>query len=108
MEAEKPKEVKEPEKIKELKPKTPRTKFDDITGNKYNRFTVIELAKHDATKGIYWWRLRCECGKERVLRRSSFVYGGTKSCGCLLREARNESQKARRARTGDFYNERIY
>ena len=100
-------ESKELKELKELKPKTPRTKFDDITGNKYNRFTVIELAKHDTVKGVYWWRLRCECGKERVLSRSSFVYGGTKSCGCLMRETRKESQKIRNARR-DFYDEKIY
>lgn len=77
-------------------------RFDDITGKTYNRFTVVELARHDTENGVYYWKLKCECGKECVLPKSSFVYGSTKSCGCLLRERREKSRATRRARTPQF------
>lgn len=58
----------------------------DITGNVYNRFTVIGFVKKD--KSASYWRVRCQCGKEKVLRKADFVYGATKSCGCLKEEIR--------------------
>jgi len=56
----------------------------DITGNVYHRFTVLGFVKKD--KSASYWRLRCACGKEKVLRKTDFVYGATKSCGCLRDE----------------------
>jgi len=61
-------------------------KFQDLTGQKFNRLTVIECVgknKH----GQKMWLCRCECGVERVFGGSSVSSGNSKSCGCLQREA---------------------
>ena len=58
----------------------------DVTGQRFNRFVVLEFVRKD--KNSNWWRVRCDCGKEKVLRKCDFVYGATKSCGCLRAEER--------------------
>lgn len=59
-----------------------RGKFQDITGNTYNKLTVISLnsKKHPAK-----WNCICECGNHCVVIGSSLKNGGTKSCGCLYK-----------------------
>lgn len=62
-------------------------------GQVFGRLTVLEEApaptEYTTYKGL-WYRCRCQCGNEAVVRRVSLVGGGTKSCGCLRREhARN-------------------
>lgn len=62
-------------------------------GQVFGRLTVLEEApaptEYTTYKGL-WYRCRCQCGNEAVVRRSSLVDGYTKSCGCLRREhARN-------------------
>jgi hypothetical protein len=69
-------------------------RFIDLTGQIFNRLTVLSVAgknKH----GQYLWKLRCECGKELVAVNFAFVHGHTKSCGCLGSEttiARNKKR----------------
>lgn len=56
----------------------------DMTGQKYNRLTVIE---RDYTKtGIAYWRCICECGKTKVVRGDHLRQGRVKSCGCYQKE----------------------
>lgn len=45
--------------------------------------TVLEPAPNGENFQAYWL-CRCECGNEKVIRGSSFIGGGTKSCGCLV------------------------
>ena len=51
-------------------------------GKKYNKLTVLEL---DHTDKHYhkFFKCRCDCGKEVVLRSDKIDSGKTKSCGCL-------------------------
>ena len=64
-------------------------KFVDIIGNKYNRLTVIEYS-HTAKSGKTYWKCKCDCGNEVVLRKDVFTHLGnsnqTLSCGCLKKE----------------------
>lgn len=68
----------------------------DLTGQKFGKLTVVRLDhkeqkyKKNGTKDgfEYYWLCRCECGKEKVLRKLDFKYGNTKSCGCLRKEKR--------------------
>lgn len=59
----------------------------DITGNEYGRLLVIGFDHIGARRRSYW-KCRCECGKEIVLRKDSFAYkySRQKSCGCWHRE----------------------
>lgn len=61
-------------------------KFEDLTGQKFGKLTVIERAEDyvfpNGTKRIQWL-CKCDCGNERKAI-SKFLKNGTiKSCGCL-------------------------
>ena len=58
-------------------------------GQVFGRLTVLEEAPAPTEYTTYtglWYRCRCQCGNEAVVRRASLVGGRTKSCGCLQRE----------------------
>lgn len=57
----------------------------DITGKKYNKLTAIKF-DHIGKEGGAWWLFKCDCGTEKVIRASSVVSGGTRSCGCTFKE----------------------
>jgi len=57
----------------------------DLTGHKYGRLTVLEMAPRVKGKGVEWV-CRCDCGKEAVVLSNSLRRGNTKSCGCLFTE----------------------
>lgn len=66
-------------------------KIIDLTGQQFGKLTVIERVhridptiKHPAT----FWKCRCECGNEAVVRGGHLVSGHTKSCGCFGSEVR--------------------
>lgn len=49
-----------------------------------NRLTTIGLVYK--SNGHEYWRFRCECGEEKIIRLEHVTKGRTKSCGCLRRE----------------------
>lgn len=61
----------------------------DLTGNRFCRLTVIEKAGINSSRGATWL-CKCECGSYVTVDGSNLKSGRTKSCGCLLRERRNE------------------
>ena len=71
-------------------------------GQVFGRLTVLEEApaptEYITYKGL-WYRCRCQCGNETVVRRSSLVRGDTRSCGCLRRENSSGVAKDKRARS---------
>lgn len=58
----------------------------DATGMKFGRLTVIGFS-HVARKRAFWI-CSCECGNTVVVAGSHLRSGHTRSCGCLLKEAR--------------------
>lgn len=71
--------------------------FKDIIGMKFGRLTVIKLAyTKRASKILYYYLCKCDCGKEHIVLKSSLLNGLTKSCGCYNNEVRAEKcrQKA--------------
>lgn len=63
----------------------------DITGQKFNRWTVlnfVETRNHNA-----YWLARCECGTERILSTAYLTSGMSQSCGCLRTERAKEFKK---------------
>lgn len=58
-----------------------RGRFNDLTGKKFGRLTVIKYL------GASKWLCICECGNEKAISQDCLVRRGTKSCGCLQREA---------------------
>lgn len=65
-------------------------KVIDITGQRFNRWTVIRRLEN-TTKGQARWFVKCDCGKTAIRPSNGLIYGRSKSCGCL----RNETTLAR-------------
>lgn len=59
--------------------------FRDLTGQVFNRLTVLEQA--EKVGGRTAWRCLCLCGAHLVVAGHALVSGNTKSCGCLSRDA---------------------
>jgi hypothetical protein len=59
----------------------------DLTGLRFGRLTVLELAGKDA-RHTTLWKCRCDCGTEIVCRSTNLRSGCTSSCGCLRDELR--------------------
>lgn len=48
---------------------TSKTKFIDLTGQVFNKLTVLELDKEKTKeKGSSYWKCRCECGNFTTVR----------------------------------------
>ena len=61
-------------------------KFEDLSGRKYGRWTVLRRADNTLNwNHIMWWCL-CECGYEARVQGKSLRSGRSKSCGCLKTE----------------------
>lgn len=59
-------------------------KFNDLTGKKFHRLTVI--SRNFNTKSSTKWNCTCDCGKTTTPSSYSLLTGKTKSCGCLQKE----------------------
>lgn len=59
-------------------------KFNDISGLKFNRLTVVSRAESlfSGIKPITRWNCLCDCGNEVIVHGSKIRSGHTKSCGC--------------------------
>src|SRR5690349_252046 len=55
--------------------------FDDKTGKKFGRLTVLEISRTEGKK--VFWKCLCECGKIVEQWGPSLSTGHVKSCGCL-------------------------
>lgn len=60
--------------------------FKDITGQVFNRLTVLYPTKERSTKGQKIWHCRCECGTEVDVSYNELVYTDLQSCGCKKAE----------------------
>jgi len=63
------------------------SKAEDLTGQKFNRLTVIKRVDKPETRknrGVYWL-CKCDCGNERlpIASTGELKSNNTKSCGCL-------------------------
>ena len=69
----------------------------DITGMRFGRWTVKQLAdlRQLTSKGSggpkAFWLCECDCGNTGVIIGSNLRNGGSKSCGCLQKEAAREN-----------------
>lgn len=57
----------------------------DLTGNKYNRLTVLSRYGYSADRRITW-KCKCDCGKIVIVAGKHLKNGSVKSCGCLNKE----------------------
>lgn len=61
----------------------------DITGQKFNRLTVISFCKEKMK-----WLCKCDCGNMTYVDGNKIRTGSTTSCGCRARETREQLAKA--------------
>lgn len=72
------------------------TNFIDITGQRFERLTVIKRSKYLCTgTREALWECQCDCGTVFVTRGSSVRKGLAKSCGCLRSEGLAERNRER-------------
>ena len=57
-------------------------KFQDLTGHRFSKLTVIERREDDKHRNTTWL-CRCDCGNTTVVRANALNQGRAKSCGCL-------------------------
>lgn len=73
----------------------------DITGQKYGRLTVLSYAY---TKNkVAFWKCKCDCGNEKIVRGSHLKNGSIKSCGCFRKEV-----TGKKATVHGKYGSRLY
>lgn len=89
--------------------------FNDMTGLRFGRLTVLERAPNKTTgaKPKVMWRCQCDCGNETVVTGYALKGGTTVSCGCKKRkhghshkERLYETWKNMRRRCNDPTNKR--
>lgn len=66
----------------------------DLTGKRFERLKVLGVYKKD--KHHVYWRCKCDCGKEKIVRNQHLVGGKIRSCGCLAREVSRKIMKNNR------------
>lgn len=74
-------------------------KIKDISGKRFGRLVAIGFSHKD--KGHYFWKFRCDCGKEVAIEKTSVVLGRTKSCGCYNKSF--HSKEKIRIKRGDVF-----
>lgn len=67
-------------------------KFNDLTGERFGRLTVLGIHGHDKY-GKLLYRCRCDCGNERITHGRALKSGHCRSCGCLNYDAKIEMSK---------------
>src|SRR3990167_563513 len=72
--------------------------FQDLTGQKFNRLTVLKFFGNPGD-GNSKWECLCDCGKTNIVGSYKLKSGKTKSCGCYNRD---------RATTHKMTNTRFY
>ena len=85
------------EKAREARKARPRK---DLTGQRFGRLVVLGLADVPDRKGFIFWRVKCDCGTEKIIMQNNIIYGQTRSCGCLaneMRSARAEHEAGQKA-----------
>ena len=64
--------------------------FIDLTGQKFNKLTVLSKDEEKNTNKRIYWKCKCDCGNEILVSADKLKSGHTKSCGCLKREAQRQ------------------
>lgn len=66
----------------------------DITGQRFYRLTVISVGGRANRE--FMWNCVCDCGGTAIIRGNALRKGLTRSCGCLLKESREQFAASRR------------
>ncbi len=82
--------------------------FLDLTGQIFDRLTVLTFqGKLGKTRRVHWL-CKCECGNEKITSTDSLRSGRVRSCGCLQTEARFWDKKHGHGRQGQSSEYKSY
>ena len=70
-----------------------RGKFEDLTGKRFGRWTVV--GPHEIRGKKTYWRCLCDCGVERYVSAHGLNSGSSRSCGCLKSEVASDMWSAK-------------
>ena len=82
------------------------SKLIDLSGQQFGRLKVIERAENKGT--LTCWLCQCECGNRVVITGKELRRGGSKSCGCLLRDKTSSRFLTHGASKKDSADHRLY
>lgn len=66
---------------------------DTKVGEKFGRLTFLGLSHRCAKSRQWFWRVKCDCGAEKVVMGANVRHGKTNSCGCYQKDRASESHK---------------
>lgn len=61
-------------------------RFVDMAGSRFGRLVVVARAENVGTRAA--WQCQCDCGRLTAVVGKELRSGNTRSCGCLMNEAR--------------------
>jgi hypothetical protein len=61
-------------------------KFDDLTGRRFERLTVIKRVPNLKNSRVTRWLCKCDCGNYTEVNRNNLLHKKCQSCGCLARD----------------------
>lgn len=76
--------------------------YIDITGQKFNKLTVISKIENSFSKKARWL-CKCDCGNYAEVSGDNLRNGSVKSCGCLIAE-KNKARATHRKSNTRLYN----
>lgn len=80
-----------------------KQRFKDITGFRFGKLTVIEMATTRKNPKNIDWVCKCDCGNmTTVIGTKLRKENGTKSCGCLINE--NRFVKHNMSKTREYHS----
>ncbi len=84
--------------------------FNDLTGQRFGRWAVIERAENGKARQTRWL-CKCDCGTEKIVQAGHLRNGKTKSCGCYNSDVtaeRNHTIKKKHGGAIHTRRERLY
>jgi len=61
----------------------------NLSGEKFGKLTILEYSHK--TKSAIYWKCKCECGNEKIIRGTNMTHNLTNSCGCESHPKRNKA-----------------
>ena len=78
-------------------------KYQDLTGKRFGRLTVIRRAENDRYGNILW-ECVCDCGGKKITRVNALMSGKATSCGCVQRKRSAKAHTKHGKRHSRLYN----
>ncbi len=79
-----------------------KAQLKDLTGQTFNRLTVITYSHQDGNK--HYWKCKCSCGNDVIIDGKYLRIGAVKSCGCMKIE-RCKAKKPKIDLTGKVFGD---